>query len=90
MDAPYAGTNPAFRLSSVQERLYRGICSNNDKLAATIQQFREKKNDVFAIIDEMTMLSSNSRNSATRFLDLFYKRIDDERYIQREFYDGCN
>ena len=90
VDAPYAGTNPAFRLSSVQDRLYRGICSNNDRLADTLQQFRDKKDDVYAILDEMTMLTGNSRNAARRFLSRFYDRIDDERYIQREFYDGCN
>ena len=90
VDAPYAGTNPAFRLSSVRERLYRGICSNNDQLAATIQQFRDKKSDIYAIIDEMTMLSRNSRSSAIRFLNQFFDRIDDKQYLQKEFYDGCN
>ena len=90
VDAPYAGTNPAFRLSSVRERLYRGICSNNDMLAATIQHFRDKRNDVFAIIDEMTMLSRNSRNFAIRYMNQFFDRIEDEQFVRKEFYDGCN
>jgi hypothetical protein len=90
VDAPYAGTNRNFRLSSVRERLYRGLCDNNDLLAGTIQRFRDRKSDIYAIIDEMTMLSRNSRSATTRFLNQFYDRIDNDAYIQEEFYDGCN
>jgi hypothetical protein len=90
VNAPYALPNPQFRLKNVRQRLYRGQCSNNELLPAAFQEFEAKRKDVFAIIDEMTMLSRNSRNSVTRYLKYFYRVIGDDEKIQRDFIEKCN
>ena len=75
VDAPYAEPNPRYNIRSVRHRLYRGLCRNNELLPDTIQQYLDKKDAVYAIIDELDMLTRRSRRDVTSYLDAFYNRI---------------
>lgn len=90
VNAPYAVANPNFRLKTVRQRLYRGQCSNNDRLPDTLSNFMDKRDEVFAIISEMRMLSRNARSSVTRYLEDFYRNISDPRTVQEDFIEKCN
>ena len=90
VNAPYAVSNPTFRLKSVRERLYRGQCENNDRLETTLARFREKRNEAFAIIDEMSVFSRNAQTSVRSYLESFYRNINDEERFQRDFIEKCN
>jgi len=90
VNAPYAAANPAFKLPNVRVRLYRGQCSNNELLPDTFRQFLEKKDAIYAIIDELDMFSSKARRGTTSYLNVFYKNITNPHVIQRQFIDECN
>jgi hypothetical protein len=90
VDAPYAATNPKFELKTVRQRLFRGECSNNDLLEGTIGHYFDKKDAIYAIIDELDMLATKDRGAVTRYLDSFYEDITQPEAIKRKFIDKCN
>lgn len=89
VDAPYAAPNPKYRLDKVTDRLYLGLCSNNDLLDDTIARFREREGEVRQLIESIEGMSGNSRRATTRFIGEFYKDINDARTVERELVRGC-
>lgn len=77
VNAPYAEPNPKFRLKSVQSRLYRGRCANNDRLDATAEQFIEHRDALYALVDSVDDLGNRARRDMKRFMDRFYGDIGD-------------
>jgi hypothetical protein len=89
VDTPYAAANPRFHLKDVRKRLFRGQCSNNDLLPDTFRYFLEKKEAMYAIVDELDMFSVRSRRSVISYLDSFYDDITRPKTIDRRFIDKC-
>jgi hypothetical protein len=90
VDTRYSGTNPEFKLRSSRQRLYRGRCHNNDLLPDTFRHYLEKKDALYAIVDELVMFNSSSRKSVIDYLDAFYDDITDSRMIDLRFTGKCN
>ena len=90
VNASYAQVNPQFNLRSVRQRLYRGICPNNELVPDTVQHFLDNREAIYAIIDEMTMLSRRSRGDVTNYLDGFFKNISTAKSVNSRFIARCN
>ncbi|MDA0993762.1 MAG: hypothetical protein O3A13_09025 [Proteobacteria bacterium] len=90
VNAPYATTDPEFRLRSVRQRLYRGLCKNNDLLPGTLKLFTEKKEAIYGILDEIEFLSSRTRADVTAYLDGFYKSISSPKLVRIRLTDACS
>ena len=89
VNAPYAKPHPRYELMNVRVRLYRGLCKNNDLLPGTIQQFVDKQDAIFSIIEDLELLSSRSRRYVTRYLSAFYDYCTKPQSIKRRFIDHC-
>lgn len=87
--APYAKPNPRFGLSSVRTRLYRGRCVNNEHLDDTLQLYRDRKSDIYGLVNELEQLSDSTRKKLTRYIDDFYKTIDDARRVDSRIRERC-
>jgi hypothetical protein len=90
VNAPYAEPNPRFKIRSVRTRVYRGRCSNNDLLPATIARFKDTKDEIYAVVDELTGLDSRNRKQVIDYLDEFYEVISDDRKVAREITRDCS
>jgi len=89
VNAPYAAPNPRFRLASVQSRLYRGRCVNNDRLDASIRTFVEHRDALYALVDSVAELGARARSDMTRFMDRFYEEIGDAEARTRHLVEEC-
>jgi len=89
VDAPYAEANPRFRLRTVQHRLYRGRCQNNEHLPASLQLFREHQSDFETLIREQEGLSSATRRKMLNFIEKFYDTINSPKRTDREIVRSC-
>jgi hypothetical protein len=89
VDAPHAQPNPRFRLSSVEQRLYRGRCANNDQLEKTFQLFRDKKQDIYNLVNNQQGLRKSARKETIRYIDSFYDIIDSERQVRTRILESC-
>jgi hypothetical protein len=90
VDAPYAEPNPRFKIEDVRHRLFRGLCENNDLLPYTFQQFLNKKDEVYGVVDELELLSPRSKRNVIRYLNAFYDDISQSKSVSAKFIKKCN
>ena len=89
IDADYASPNPRFRLRNVQQRLYRGRCAFNAHLPATIQAFKDKREELYALPDNAEFMDKSSRAKMRRYLESFFKIIDNNKQIDKRLIRAC-
>lgn len=90
VNAPYAVPNPRFEIENVRQRLFRGLCANNELLPDTLQRFMNNKEAIYGIVDNLELLNSKSRRYVTRYLDDFYDRISQPESVNASFVKTCN
>jgi hypothetical protein len=90
VDAEYALPNPRYPIDSVRERYYKGLCTNNDLLPATLQGFADARDEFNRIIDRYSDLSDYSARIVRAYLDSFFKRIRDPGSVQKWLADRCH
>ena len=90
VNAPYAAPNPRLEIRNVRQRLYRGLCANNELLPDTLQRFTNNKEAIYSVVDNLELLSSRGRRNVTRDLDNFFKRISDAKSVDASFVKRCN
>jgi hypothetical protein len=90
VDAPYAEPNPRYKIRDVRHRLFRGLCENNDLLPSTFQQFLDKKDEIYRVVDELELLSPRSKRNVIRYLDAFYDDISQSKSVNGKFIKKCN
>ena len=89
VSAPYASHNPAFRLRNIRQRLYRGRCVNNDYLPQTRQVFKENRQAIYDLLDELPEFSALSAKKTTAYIDDFYEIIDSDKEFERRLTEKC-
>ena len=89
VDAPHAAPNPRFKLRSVRQRLYRGRCKNNGLLEETLGHYRAKRQEIVSLVEQQPELSNSRRKKSLRFIDAFYKIIDDPDEVEKRLTTKC-
>lgn len=89
VDAPYAEPNPKFRIRSVTQRLYRGRCAYIDNLQTSLQLFQDNRDAIYGLIETQEQLEDSTRKKVRKFVDRFYKVIDDPKKVHRELESQC-
>lgn len=90
VNAPYAEPNPRFRIRSVRTRVWRGRCSNNDLLPAAIAHFMDRRQAIYAVIDDLTGLDDRNREQVTSYFDEFYELVSEQKEIDKEIIRECS
>ena len=90
VNAPYAAPNPRFEIKNVRQRLFRGLCANNELLPDTLQRFTDNKESIYGVVDTLESLSSQSRRDVTRYLNEFYESISQPKSVNASFVKTCN
>jgi len=62
---------------------------NNEHLPASLQEFRERRDSIYAVVNEQPDLTARKRKELIRYMDDFFELIDDERDVERKIYDEC-
>lgn len=90
VDAPYAKPAEELELSSVRERLYRGFCEKDKKIfAESFELFNKLKDDFYKIYTSCSLVSAKYIRSTIKFLDEFYKVINNGKTTDAEFGKPC-
>ena len=89
--APYAKPAPALLLESTRVRRYRGYClSSLEKLDPVFALFNELKDDFYKVYENCEHLEKSDRKSTLKFLDQFYKIINDPKAKEMAFNYPCD
>jgi len=87
--APYAVPNPHFGIRTVRQRVYRGRCVNNEHVAASLRRFRDRRDSIYAMVNEQEGLQSGVRENLVRYIDDFYELINDPKDVERRILKKC-
>ena len=89
--AAYAKPAEALKLSSTLERRYRGFCiSEMNEYTAVIEMFNQLKNEFYAVYTDNPLLSKKYQKQTIKFIDQFYKTINDTKKAKKAFSYPCN
>lgn len=88
VNADYAIPPEGLGIESVRERIYLGICRDEEVYIKALQEFIDKKDAFYRVINEFELLSESSKKDLVRFIDAFYREIEDNS-ILRNFTKGC-
>jgi len=89
--APYAKPAEELLLSSIRERRYRGYCLKEmNQFMPVIERFNEKKTEFYNVYKDNPLLDEGYIKSTVKFLDDFYKTINDPKRLKSEFQYPCD
>jgi hypothetical protein len=91
VNSPYALPAEELKMTSVQQRRFRGFCVQNPQLfEPVIARFNEVKQEIYALYANCKMLDAKYIKSATRYLDEFYRTINNASEWKKEFAYPCD
>jgi hypothetical protein len=87
---PYSVPDPRLGISSVKDRLYRGLCVPPDTVTKAVSEILAKKTAVMALYtDDIGKLMGNGANDSMRWFDDVYKDLSDARFVKNEIISKC-
>ena len=89
VDAHYAYPPEALKLRNIRQRKYRGFCFANDQLPDTIALFNQKKPAILGLFKNDVRLNDNYRKKAIKYIEAFYKIINDPKELKAKIIDQC-
>jgi len=87
--APYAVPDRRLGLRSVVDRLYRGPCHTADEFDRAAAPFRDKRNDMLALLESIKDVDVRTRSEMKEYIEAFFRSIDKTTSIKKTFVDGC-
>lgn len=85
--AEYAVPNPLTGLNRIGPRFFMGNNKTEAELEAIFEEFREKKRTLFNTIAHFEPLDYRERKRMIRYLQGFFKTIDNPQRVRHEFLD---
>lgn len=89
VNARYAEPNPRLGISSVRERIYRGVCQPEEVRQELFDHFNAHRADIEALYQDFDLLSPKMKKKALGYLDSFYKTINRPKAARRAFAETC-
>lgn len=89
VNAHYAAPPSELKVRTVKQRLFRGFCTHNVTLAQAVERFQIKKPEILALFEDDPNLSNKSRENALKYIEGFYKVIDDPKLFKKNITDKC-
>ncbi len=85
----YAVPPEGSNISDVKTRVFRGYCKRNG-YGETIEYYQSIKNQLYDVINESYFLTEKSRKNMTKYIDQFYKNLDNPKYVAKKINMACS
>ena len=85
----YSFPDSRLPITSVRQRLYRGICRTPEEWAPILAKFEAKKTELYAVYDSVPELDPKYVKQTRQYLDEFFDVISNPRKMKREMIDTC-
>lgn len=90
VSAPYAHPAEELEMTSILERRYRGYCeSGKDAFTEVVKFFNALRDEFYKVYTGCKLLNAKYVKFATRYLDDFYRVINNPRALENEFRHPC-
>ena len=81
VNADYSIPSEAIGLKNARDRKYCGICRDREVLKNDLLSLLNKKEKLYAVVDEFQYLSQKSKEDITSFLDQFFNQLEVQKKI---------
>lgn len=85
----YAVPGEGLEIESVRERIYIGVCRSEENFMTGLQEFIDKKEDLYSIIQGFDPISEKGKKEMLRYLDGFYDLFNSRNAIVYELLKEC-
>ena len=89
VNTPYARPETGLGIDNVRQRLYQGFCENNRYVEASVSEFLQTRDTLYALITDLRGLDQSVRERLAAYLDEFYETAGDPQAVQREMVERC-
>lgn len=76
VSAPYAVPDEDLGIEDVRQRVYRGFCRHNEALAAAVERFSERRDELEALFHDDSLPDPRGRGEAWEYLTGFFELLD--------------
>jgi hypothetical protein len=90
VNADYAVPFEGLGLKSVLERRYVGICRSEETFIQAVQEFKDKKDEFYRVINEFPLLKERTKKEMIGYLDSFFKGFDNRYSVVQNILSGCS
>jgi len=87
--ANYAAPRPELSQTSSRQRRFIGFTPDEELLDRTISLFQDKRTDLYRVIEEFDPMPDKNKKDLVKYLDSFYKIIDDPKKARKCFIEEC-
>ncbi len=88
VDTPYALPPEGTNIENVKTRDFRGFCRQNGYYE-TIDFYKSIKEDILGEIENSDFLTEKSRTAMTKYINGFYKNLDNLKYVDKKINKAC-
>jgi len=85
----YAIPFEGLRIKTVRERIYLGICREEQVFINALNEFLNKKDEFYKVINEFPYLNERSKKDMISYLDEFYRDFDKRNTIAKKLQIDC-
>lgn len=89
VNAHYAIPDEKLNIVKVTERFYRGLCRSDYLYDVILDIYREKKDEIYALIESFKYIDQKTRKEVLNFLDEFYDEIEDPDFVIKKIRTTC-
>lgn len=89
VNPPYAVPAEHLPIESVSTRLYRGYCRADSELQITLEEFRQRREEIYHTCRSIPFLAEKDLNKTMKYMDQFFKTIENPRAVEVAFHQNC-
>jgi hypothetical protein len=89
VNAPYAMPREGLGIDNVRQRIYQGFCANNRYVDASVSEFLQAREALFALVAGLQALEPSVRRHLAGYMDEFYETIGNSQAVEREILVRC-
>ena len=89
INTEYAIPTEGLGLDKVTVRAYRCICFEETSIYSAVDHIVSKKDALYKLIDDFEYLDKREKGFLTKYLDSFFKMMENDKIIKRELIDAC-
>lgn len=89
VNAEYAVPAETLPIQTVRDRLYRGFPRTMEELQEIFDIYNKQKEKIYALINNCEFLLSSNKKDMIRYLDDFYRTINNKKEVQKVFIDNA-
>lgn len=89
VNTAYAQVPEGIDVPNVRTRVFRGLCRMDGGYDAVLSYYQELKPAIYALYQDSEYLSEKSISSTVKFLDGFYKVLDNPKLFDSNIFKAC-